>query len=1839
MLPPPQIDDQEIASPGGQQPAATVALPGLTPVAKPAALPGLTPVAKAPTTPAASDKPALPGLVEKTQEQKAKERQATFDGLLGAISVTHPLEAKAIRASVLKGGAPIDGVIDALTPIAGSIVGTATIGPGLGTKTGGMVGGALSDLLTQLRQYERGEIDHIHVGELGAMTALGGFVPKAIKPGPGMVLRTVRARSLQGAALAAGADAVTQAVDKKGTIDFKEILEQGAWGTAFGATFGVLEAAGPTALRWGKNLLEKITGNTVDEATKMLAKVVAEAPNPEQKAAAAALLEKLSKAAPAELDKIAPPYNEAKEGKINLLPEQPKSDADLLRAAKNPQPLAASTEKPIAQNPEPPTGESANATNTGLKQEVGGNEHQGNGAGGAPAESGGGGSPVNGEEGVPQVPREPAPPAATAPTENLTQEVRSTQTEAGKKIEELRAQHPDNEEQARDIERRAFFRLTAGGADSPLSKMLRAFGAPAGHVAEATPAFGTFGTKVSDHLRININEVPEQNKDALIAFLGKVFHQDAGASSLFQPAHGALPPEGFNRTATVTATNITNAEDEGIRKLAANYSKAGFECNITNAADGRVVLELHPNYNGERPVGITQEVAADTARRVLGAKNFHVDIVDSKPHYVTSGAYEDKLAEYQKRLAENAPGEPAGGVVGGQGSAEGPAGGGAPGQAGPGGGNDAGTAEAARPRQAEGLHQLADAEAAAGEVNSQLEQDRRDAVPQMEQRIADAKAAEAADVPPAAAEAEAAAGKEVKPRFPLSPAKPGSGYPYVDLKGRPVKFDDDRGEYVFALPGHKANVLAGAAAFANRQVLSTMAGGAAGATYGWETGDDTQDKITRAFIMGSAGAYAGHKGMAFADDVQTFRNLKAIAGDRVKIAQFLAKGAIKEAMVWTRDAADNKAGNFASNQANVIANMISRSFDKGDTQRVRTALTFFREANGDAQVLHEFENTIRESKLVRPQVKEEALDGIHDALEYSEVLKPIADQYAGITDGEINSEHEAGIETPYFGKNGYVMHAQDIDTSLGHLFTEGGGSDIMGFNKIREHPTYADSIAAGVVPKTLDAVDLLQARLQHGQQIINRNAWLDGLKTITDPMSGKPIADKLEATTRANGAVQLTPPRGYTVERLGGRAVAVMNGYEGVFNSLTNPSWFNSAPELRALQNVNAAGKSAMLMIDTFHLGRLAYWESVAKAAGVKTFELPLPSYRKGLVLLDQTPGEIAKMASEENWSQTKLAQAIEGKRIVQMGLDTGANFGRVSDALHEDFIRNIPVVGPVNKFIFDKFQRGAMAEVYRMEFNRQRAMFPELNEMQVARQVSKDVNTRFGNLGRQGIFTSQTAQDVARLFVLAPQWNEGLIRSEAGAVTQGLSAAGRMFAGEQLASGLLFRSVAVSALSMFAANQIINQYTRGKWTWENPEEGVGAKLSAWIPDKIGGGPGFFLHPLGIGAEITHLLMTRYEKTQNARETFIDMGRSRASAVARPLLTFALGKSGFGGNIRPDDIWAETGKSAIPLPIPSRAAYGAYRQLSTGQPSEPYVGAWQRQFMQSFGLKTDQVPAPYQRIAALVKSYHEAHGTRPDAEFYAGDFQKLTTALRLGNRNDINAEMKDLMVQKTPDAIAQHYERQVYAPATGARKQEKDFISTLSDEQKQTYEKMNADKTVLRDKAFTALSGYMKANNIEGAKDAEERMSPGYQRAAQAVHEQSAEQADRRDEAIDHLKAIQTTQPGTPERKAKVDEVKKDPLLYKAMETEFRRQQRDLSITERHIEELSETSGARAKFILDEIKRLPPEQRNGYAQTLRDKKILTPPVESQISQIMRTDRLSRTPAPEYEAQIDRLMKP
>lgn len=776
------------------------------------------------------------------------------------------------------------------------------------------------------------------------------------------------------------------------------------------------------------------------------------------------------------------------------------------------------------------------------------------------------------------------------------------------------------------------------------------------------------------------------------------------------------------------------------------------------------------------------------------------------------------------------------------------------------------------------------------------------------------------------------------------------------------------------------------------------------------------------------------------------------------------------------NAADNKAGLFAMQKGNDVRGALRESMGRSlsSPERLhaldRRALAFVVEAHSDPTKLAGFRQQIKDAvlngtfkKTVRWNRKaSQALDAIDHAESNFNRLEPAADVYRQITDNQLKLEHGNGIATNF--RKGYVPHIQEFDSGLNLPFDRSQGSAGTSFKKVRSFDTFADSLSAGVKPRTLDAVEALENRLKRGNMVINRQKWAEAGKSLTDPRSTRPVvADMIVSKHPLTGDSFSKPPRGYEMRSLGNQTIAVHHGYADIFDQMTDPSYMAKSVARRGTMWTAGTIKHGLLLFDTFHLGRLAYYQLPLRYT--KAF-----SFKQGLLSLDYSSAELTNMERRGELPKGITAQdLIARKDNLATLVNAGYNLGGIQEAMYAGFVRKLPFVGGFNRFVFEKFQRGGMALTGLMEFERQRAAYPKLSDQDVARMVAKDLNTRFGNLRKEGWLASDTTRDLAQLIFLAPSWNEGLIRSEFGAAKQ-LGVMGKdLVTQRQLHVGTLLKGSGTLMLGVLAMNQIINYITRGHPTWENKEEGLNSKISAWIPDRIGGGPGFFLNPLALPAELTHQTMSVMERGKSVGEALAEVIGYKFGPALRVPYTFKTRTDRFGRALNSDwDVINEMVLDLAPFPITGQSVISGVQSVGKGQVTEQYKGAIEKQLFASGGIKLDGAPSDNTRIHRLADEFNRAQGIIKDPRYSASDYTALSQAIDTNDPKRAKEEFDKLAKTKTQEQIDDHYANQVDHPFTGSDSREEDFLDTLSPEQKNTYEKAVKEREKLLEK-YTAL--------------------------------------------------------------------------------------------------------------------------------------------------------------------------
>jgi len=740
-------------------------------------------------------------------------------------------------------------------------------------------------------------------------------------------------------------------------------------------------------------------------------------------------------------------------------------------------------------------------------------------------------------------------------------------------------------------------------------------------------------------------------------------------------------------------------------------------------------------------------------------------------------------------------------------------------------------------------------------------------------------------------------------------------------------------------------------------------------------------------------------------------------------------------MDQTMDAADNKA--FTAGQ------QVRKGLEIGHDKADQNAASAIIAAGFDQAKLPDLLRKAQAGKNA------EAIKAVQDAMAQWSRLEPLAKRGQADFDGQIQEENWHGINTEYHAD--YLPGIYDQDLWMGNkrpFVVGGGGSGVStSFKKGKTFDTPFDAIEAGYTPKSIALSELAEHRVRSGQRLINRKRWADGLRTEFDPTDHKPIVADVIRKPRGPGQpwFEVAPP-GYRVQEIiPGHRIAVHEVYTPLFKALTGESAISSTEIGKLALETEGAMKHGLLAFDTYHMSR------IAQKSLILTGKLPT---KRGRSLLEYADKDLTR-AVTEGLITPEIEQWVRANRpVAQLGLDSGLNVGRVQEALYTSFVREFPglkqTVGKFNKWVFEDVTRSALMEGFIHEFNRVSRIKPTEKPEVIARQVARDLNTYFGNLGRQGVFKSKTAQDMARLVALAPQWFESMGRTEAKGFLQ--LAKGVTYdpvVHKSVAVGSLGKAMGTGLLAYFAGMQVLNLITRRQPTWKNEEEGH--KLDAWIPSADGKGNGFWLSPFAIPAEITHDMIRYTKKDGSALKAAAHILTNKASPPARAFAALATGKS-YWGDPKADNSWDRVKKAAWalnPTPIPV-------------QPLErkSYPGQLQRQVTASLGVKTEPADSPVQQMFSKAKSFMEKQGKKP-MEFEMTDdpsYFKLRAALRADNNVEAQKVMDGLLKNHTRQQVFNAMERNVNHPFTGSVAQEGKFKRTLTSRERQIYQQAVNDR-------------------------------------------------------------------------------------------------------------------------------------------------------------------------------------
>lgn len=697
------------------------------------------------------------------------------------------------------------------------------------------------------------------------------------------------------------------------------------------------------------------------------------------------------------------------------------------------------------------------------------------------------------------------------------------------------------------------------------------------------------------------------------------------------------------------------------------------------------------------------------------------------------------------------------------------------------------------------------------------------------------------------------------------------------------------------------------------------------------------------------------------------------------------------------DAANNQAGYVARQARNHVALAGEGKLSTSEESLRQKAATFVRQANGDKEGMLAKLNAIKgkgyDSIAIYAEKNWDALEKISDAAKQS-------------TDAAHDIAKATGTALDY--RDNYVKGAYEDVPNRKVVFDEtAGGGTGSSFKKAKVFNDYAEAIAAGFKPKELRLDLLTESAVNSMLKSVNRQRWATSLGEIE--VQGKPLVTE----AKENGSA----PDGYRMVQVSpGRLLPVLEDIAPTIEALTRDSLI---PKI--LSQATATIKHNILVFDIFHASRFAQMQAA--------FEGRPPSYHKGLSLLEYSNEDLARAQAKGRVTASEALWAKTNRPKVESLIQHGLNAGRISDALYADVAALLPGTKQTNNFIFDKLSRGIITQsaVYALERNAK--LHPEMSEPELLRYTAKEVNTYYRNLGSQGVFKSKTFQDLARGLLLAPQWAEGLVRSEARGYGQ---AAKALKTGKV---GNIGKGMGTGLVAYFAATQLVNLLTRGQPTWNNPEPGH--KFDAWVPDFVEGSNGYFISPLSVFAETTHDAAKYIERGKSPADVPAQLLDNKLSPAVRAFRDVFYGKDFFGRPLEGFDRYTQAASEIAPIPLFART--GGYK------------GGLQRQIMSTGGIKATAAPSSTSDIYQLASNFKREKGIRVPEIKEESEYAPLRRALQNGDDKKAKEEFSALSKSRGVAKIDQYFAQHAARPFTGSKALESRFKKSLDRGQTDIY--------------------------------------------------------------------------------------------------------------------------------------------------------------------------------------------
>lgn len=724
-----------------------------------------------------------------------------------------------------------------------------------------------------------------------------------------------------------------------------------------------------------------------------------------------------------------------------------------------------------------------------------------------------------------------------------------------------------------------------------------------------------------------------------------------------------------------------------------------------------------------------------------------------------------------------------------------------------------------------------------------------------------------------------------------------------------------------------------------------------------------------------------------------------------------------------------------------------------------------------------------------------------------------AESFVREMDDELLTENANGLDVTwrsgqvpgYYENDGFFSDKNVIFNRRGILGTAFGKPKV--FKDIYE----AFATGGHFRLASLDSADIANHRISRGQYAIGQQKTIQQLKRMRDPVSRKPILMDMQPIMEtkdvtgpmvARGGI-VTPhqatvqtpvqtgrfkvPEGhpeYTPIEIGtGARVAVRRGYEGFVKSVFGQSGLNQlvigdVPVGQAAMQLSQVLKHQVIaLFDTFHPGRMLQYATALKAGPKYEGGWAATHYRESDLQRAVNQGYITQDAAD--WAkqqhpvklgprtQMRSMHWIINNLLVKEGLNSAHN----RDVLLEASTAHLPIIGeswqkllrPYNVGLFEHLIPGLMNEAAGRRFVEMQTKNPNIPAKTLAKDIIKDTNVFFGNMGRQGIFQNKLFSDLATTTFFAPRWLEGLVQKELRFASRATGLSYLLGRREPSYFGMLGEGMAKGLGAYFIGTQLINLISRGHFTWDNPEEDH--KMDAYIKPPWSK-DGFWLSPMSVFAEVTHDIIRLSESKPRVLDALKQFGENRLGPIGKMEQILRTGRSPTGEQYSTSA--GELGgalSQLAPAPISfGPLARGLGHAIAPSLVSPQLPGSITRQVIAgSLGVKAEREKSPLQQIASKARDFAEKEGYSKETGWQEimtdqPSYSKLRLALRNDDQKEAVRQWRELRKTHSEDQIVHAMKLWAKKPLTGSARGERAFIYSLDNRDLERYWQANQQR-------------------------------------------------------------------------------------------------------------------------------------------------------------------------------------